>query len=67
MSYRNYLICETEADRPTNAEEGMICYCKDVDQVYVWSGVAWVVRPKITVSSSAPTSPQVGDLWVDTA
>lgn len=41
MSYRNYLICDTEASRPTNEEEGMLCYCKDTDIVYKWTGSVW--------------------------
>ena len=38
---------------------------------YVWDGTRWYPKPQpdnpqITVGTVAPSSPEVGDLWVDT-
>jgi len=40
-------------------------------QTYVWDGTRWYGKPQpdnpqITVGTTAPTSPDVNDLWVDT-
>jgi hypothetical protein len=40
---------------------------------YIWSGTEWIPigsQPNITpvkIQSSEPTSPQTGDVWVDTS
>lgn len=46
--------------------EGMVTYLKDVDLVQVWDGSEWNEISgggSITVSSTAPSAPEAGDLW----
>lgn len=42
-------------------------YETDTLKSYVWDGAAWdQVTPAIHVGTTAPSSPAVNDLWVDT-
>lgn len=45
--------------------EGMVTYLQDVDLIQVWTGAEWdeVSGAGITVSATAPVSPDEGDLW----
>lgn len=58
MSYRNYLICATEASRPTNVEEGMICICQDTNLIFHWDGAAWIQVP---TGTGVATGTNTGD------
>lgn len=46
--------------------EGMVTYLRDVDLVQAWNGAEWVEisgGASVTVSETAPSSPDEGDLW----
>jgi hypothetical protein len=59
------------AARPSAATAGRLYLGTDTDLVYRDTGSTWetfatrtTAQPKITVASSAPSSPATGDLWV---
>lgn len=63
--------------KPTSPASGFIFIEEDTGKIYQNSGGVWtesinssypqaVGFAKLTVSSTEPTSPVVGDLWVDT-
>jgi hypothetical protein len=52
--------------RPAAPKDGDFGYNFDTSHLEVWDSTAWVPMPKITVSDTAPASPVVGELWVDT-
>lgn len=39
----------------------------DVGDVLVWNGTNWVAGINIKVQGTAPSSPDLNDLWVDTS
>ena len=51
------IVCDTESDRDTSlaahVREGMTCYCKDVDQMFVYVIDGW---ERIAVYSEAISS-----------
>lgn len=57
----------------TSAEEGMIAYIKDVDQITLWNGTRWVPIPGTVIargtrpSTSTTTTSEVGVLWIPAA
>lgn len=46
---------------------GQQYYLTDREQVVIADTTSsYIMEPKITVASVAPSSPQVGDIWIDT-
>jgi hypothetical protein len=61
----------TTSSRPTG-KKGLFGFNRETNAIEVYNTTTdeWAefnANPKITVSSSEPTSPATGDLWVDTS
>jgi hypothetical protein len=58
----------TGAPSSVSLQTGEMCLVVPDKQVYIKNGDGTVTKlnKEITVSNTPPTSPQVGDLWVDT-
>lgn len=67
LSYRK-LPSVAALPTPAVGLKGVIVRLTTDDKPYHCDGVKWEVlsAPRITVGTSAPSSPEVGDLWVDT-
>jgi hypothetical protein len=60
----------TQRDAITSPATGLVVFNTTTDRLNLRTSGGWVALtvepPKITVASSAPSSPATGDLWVDT-
>jgi hypothetical protein len=58
----------TGAPLPATLQTGEMCLVVPEKVVYIKNsdGSVTKLNKEITVSNTAPTSPQIGDLWVDT-
>jgi hypothetical protein len=51
----------------STAPPGSLADAPSDGKVYARENAVWVPIPKITSSTASPTSPDVGDLWIDTS
>lgn len=42
-----------------------VAWSTTLNAVVHWNGSAWTVQQQITVSATAPSTPYVGQLWLD--
>lgn len=54
------------ATTPDPGFEGVRVYSTTLTKLVEWRGGAWHAVARVHVGTSAPTTPAVGDLWVDT-
>ena len=66
----NFFIVDTEAERSTSWGDGVQVFCKDTTKTYILNSSIFKligIGVNLTVSTSEPTSPSSGDLWVQTS
>ena len=56
----------TTPDPGGAAAHGTCVYSTTTSRLMEWSGSYWRIVPSVTVGTTAPTSPRVGDVWIDT-
>ncbi len=62
-----HITVDTESERSTGWPDGARVYCKDTKKKYVLDAVVFqLFGTRVTVGITAPDSPLVGELWVDT-
>ena len=54
------------ATTPDPGYLGTRVYSTTTQRVMEWRGNAWISTARISVGTTAPSNPSVGDLWVDT-
>ena len=58
-------VLTAAATAPVNPNQGDLFFDTDDDQLYQWTGAAWV-RVGYAVQAAAPATPDQGDGWYDT-
>lgn len=68
-----YYVVDLESERTTTWPEGARVFCKDTRKLYILTNGVFIMQgldydgiSKITVGTTQPTSPSVGNLWIDT-
>lgn len=56
----------TSPDPGSTAAVGTLAWSSTLSRPVRWDGAAWRVQPQVYTGSSAPSSPQNGDVWFDT-
>lgn len=55
------------ATSPNPGSPGVWAWSSTLNRPVMWNGSSWSVNQLITISDTAPSSPYLGQLWLDTS